>query len=77
MKIPRVNKTANGFNEDKKYILQWPFNMLIIGLSGCGKGNLILHMILTGRFFNKPGIFYYYGPNAYQDDMILLQKYYG
>ena len=74
MKIPRVNKSGDGFIEDQNYLLQWPFNMVIIGRSGSGKGNLLLHMILTARFFNKPGLFYYYGPNAYQNDMLFLNN---
>ena len=74
MKIPRVNKSGNGFIEDENYILQWPLNMLIIGRSGSGNGNLLLHMILTARVFNKPSVFYYYGPNAYQSDMLVLKN---
>ena len=73
MKIPRVNKSGSGFIEDEDYILRWPFNMVIIGRTGAGKGNLLLHMILTGKVFNKPDIIYYYGPNAYQDDMKYLK----
>ena len=74
MKIPRVNKSGTGFIKDENYILQWAFNLTIIGRSGAGKGNLMLYMILSGRFFNKPDIIYYYGPNAYQDDMKYLKN---
>ena len=69
MKIPIVNKIGSGFIEDKKYLLRWPFNMIFVGKTGVGKSNLLLHMILSTKFFNKPDIIYYYGPNAYQDDM--------
>ena len=74
MKIPRVNTSGSGFIEDKNYLLRWPFNMVIIVKTGSGKGNLLLHMILTTTFFNKPDIIYYFGPNAYQDDMKYLKN---
>ena len=30
MKIPRVNKSESGVIEDQNYLLQWPFNMVIL-----------------------------------------------
>ena len=74
MKIPMANKSGSGFIEDGDYLLRWPFNMVIIGKTGSGKGNLLLYMILTAKFLNKPDIIYYYGPNPYQDDMKYLKK---
>ena len=43
------------------------------GKTGAGKGNLLLHMILSTRFFNKSDTIYYYGPNACQEDMKYLK----
>ena len=74
MKIPRVNKSSSGFIEDEKYLLRWPFNMVVVGKTGAGKGNVLLHMIVSTKVFNIPDIIYYYGPNAYQDDMTYLKN---
>ena len=72
MKIPNLD--MNKKEDDNNYILKWPFRMVIVGDSSRGKTNLTMYMILSGKFFNKPDIIYYYGPNIEQDKIQYLKS---
>ena len=75
MRVPKVSKNkGSSYIENEGYILRWPFSMIIVGKSGCGKTNRLLYMILSTKFFNKPDIIYYYGANIYQDDIQYLKE---
>ena len=72
MKIPNLDVIKKECDHD--YILKWPFRMLIIGDSSRGKTNLVMYMILSCKFFNKPDIIYYYGRNIKQDKIEYLKS---
>ena len=72
MKIPNLDIKKE--TDDDKYILKWPFRLLVIGDSSRGKTNLVMFMILSCRFFNKPDIIYYYGRNIQQDKIQYLKS---
>ena len=72
MKIPNLDVIKKECDND--YILKWPFRMLIIGDSSRGKTNLVMYMILSCKFCNKPDIIYYYGRNIKQDKIEYLKS---
>ena len=72
MKIPNLD--LNKKECDDNYILKWPFRLLVVGDSSRGKTNLIIYMILSCKFFNKPDIIYYYGRNIQQDKIQYLKS---
>ena len=72
MKIPNLDLSKKECNND--YILKWPFRLLVIGDSSRGKTNLIIYMILSCKFFDKPDIVYYYGRNIQQDKIQYLKS---
>ena len=47
--------------------------MVSVGDSSRGKMNLVMYMILSTKFFNKPDIVYYYGRNINQDKIQYLK----
>ena len=72
MKIPNLDMKKKDDNDS--YILKWPFRMVIVGDSSRGKTNLVMYMILSGKFFNQPDIIFYYGRNIEQDKIKYLKN---
>ena len=72
MKIPNLDMNKKDDNDD--YILKWAFRMIVVGDSSRGKTNLTIYMILSGKFFNKPDIIYYYGRNIEQDKIQYIKS---
>ena len=72
MKIPNLDVDKKN-DLDSSYILKWPIRMIIVGDSSRGKTNLIIYMIISGQFFNKMDISYYYGRNIEQDKIQKLK----
>ena len=56
MKITKVD--IKKIEDNDKYSLKWPFRMITIADSSRGKANLILYVIVSTKFFNKPYIIY-------------------
>ena len=72
MKIPNLD--LNKKVCDNNYLLKWPFRLLVVGDSSSGKTNLIVFMILSCKFFDRPDIIYYYGRNIQQDKLQYLKS---
>ena len=72
MKIPNLD--VKNQDDDDGYVLKWPFRMIVVGNSSRGKTNLVMYMILSTKFFNKPDIAYYYGRNILQDKIQYLKS---
>ena len=72
MKIPNLDVNKKEYSDD--YILKWPFRLLFIGDSSRGKTNLVMFMVLSTRFFNKPDVIYYYSRNIQQDEIQYLKS---
>ena len=72
MKIPNLDMNKKEDYDD--YILKRPFRMVVVGDSSRGKTNLVMYMILSGQFFNKPDKIYYYGRTIEQDKIQYLKS---
>ena len=71
MKIP--DYCAEDFEDESKYLINFPFSMIIVGITLCGKTNLLIHMLLNDFFeFYK---IYYYGLNPHQK-YTMFKKYF-
>ena len=79
MKIPNYDRTSEGANKKFKqvknchYMPSDTFRMLICGSSGCGKTNLLFHMLIDPLLYYDE--IYLYARNLEQDKYkILIQK---
>ena len=61
-------------NDDNEcqYPICFPFSMVLIGMSGCGKTNTLVHLLLN-PFFEYDKI-YYYGLNPFQSKIMGLKE---
>ena len=76
MRLPNYDLNLGSRNTDNdNYIVKWPFSMIIIGKSGYGKTNLLIHMILSCRFRNKFDRIYYFDLTSISGKFNILNIY--